>query len=303
MEKWYGAAAICLNADNSLLMIKQGTLEEEKLWSIPSGGREPGETNEECCIREVKEETGYDASILRPLFFKKTIQDDYIVEVEYFEVRICGGEANIQDPDGLVYEIDWKKADDITNLGLTYPDERNLLTDFVKGASHLNWGTHTIITKRCVLAPIQSDNLEEVVNLYSNVRVRQYLGGACEVDDIKITFRKMLETNEDDWNWVIRSKQTNEFIGLVNVAMHHSNEDYEISYQLLPKWWGKGLATEATSEIITFCFTHLKLPRLVAETQIANKASRKLLERLGMEQVDQFTRFDSAQALYMIESR
>lgn len=56
IEKWIGATGICVNSDRQLLMVLQGKPEEEKRWSVPSGGKEKGETLEQCCIREVYEE-------------------------------------------------------------------------------------------------------------------------------------------------------------------------------------------------------------------------------------------------------
>lgn len=41
-------------------------------WAIPSGGIEEGETPEECFMREVKEETGYDIVIEDNLFIKES---------------------------------------------------------------------------------------------------------------------------------------------------------------------------------------------------------------------------------------
>lgn len=64
-------------------MVKQGTPEEEKVGSVPSGGKEANETLEECCIREIQEETGYEVIIILPLFVKSN--DD--VEVHYFILK------------------------------------------------------------------------------------------------------------------------------------------------------------------------------------------------------------------------
>nr|QRZ16296.1 NUDIX hydrolase [Virgibacillus sp. AGTR] len=51
MKKWLGAAGVCVY-DRKVLMVLQGTPEEPKRWSVPSGGLEAGETFEECCVRE-----------------------------------------------------------------------------------------------------------------------------------------------------------------------------------------------------------------------------------------------------------
>lgn len=80
---WQGAAAVCLDREGRLLMVLQGTPEEEKKWAIPSGGKEARETFEACCVREFKEETGYEAEVIRPLLVKC----DGAVEVRYFKER------------------------------------------------------------------------------------------------------------------------------------------------------------------------------------------------------------------------
>ena len=51
-------------------MVLQGK-PEEKMWSIPSGGKEQAETFEECCIREIKEETDIQSILLKKLRLRK----------------------------------------------------------------------------------------------------------------------------------------------------------------------------------------------------------------------------------------
>lgn len=134
MEKWSGAAGICVNEQGHLLMVLQGTPEEEKTWSIPSGGKEDGETFEVCCVREIKEETGYLTKVIEKVQVKKRTYDDVQVEAEvhYFEVAIIGGEMQIQDPDQLIYDIAWKTADELKSLPLTFPEDRAFLLQYMK---------------------------------------------------------------------------------------------------------------------------------------------------------------------------
>lgn len=117
---WTGAAAVCVNREGQVLMVLQGKPEEEKTWSVPSGGKEPGETYEECCLREVKEETGYNVKIMNPMFIKNN-------QVHYFRVEIVGGSPCIQDPDQLIYDIAWMSRDELKVLRLTYAEDRQML--------------------------------------------------------------------------------------------------------------------------------------------------------------------------------
>ncbi|KIL50994.1 NUDIX hydrolase [Jeotgalibacillus campisalis] len=129
---YFGAAGVCVNDEGKLLMVLQGTKEEHKKWSVPSGGKENGETFEECCIREFKEETGFDAKIIKRLFVKKEeLEGIGRIEVHYFLVRIIGGTKTIQDPDELIYEIDWKDYEQLQTLDLSFPEDRSVLCEYI----------------------------------------------------------------------------------------------------------------------------------------------------------------------------
>ena len=131
MKNWQGAAGVCINDQNKLLMVLQGTPDEEKTWAIPSGGLENGESFEDCCIREFKEETGFDVEIID---FIKTKYHTYSeinfqAEVQYFFVKIIGGKQEIKDPDYLIYDISWKSEDVLSSLKLTYPEDLQLYNE------------------------------------------------------------------------------------------------------------------------------------------------------------------------------
>lgn len=134
MGEWFGSAGVCVNEHGELLMVLQGKSDEEKKWSIPSGGKEETETFEECCIRELKEETGYVTDIVEKIKVKRKsfIDLQISVEVHYFLVRIVGGEERIQDPDQLIYDIAWKNVDDLQRLQLSFPEDRQFLMNCIK---------------------------------------------------------------------------------------------------------------------------------------------------------------------------
>jgi ADP-ribose pyrophosphatase YjhB (NUDIX family) len=134
MKKWQGSAGICINQNAEILMVLQGTPEEEKKWSIPSGGLDSGESFAECCKRELEEETGYQVEIIEEIKVKKEIlaEDAIEIEVHYFLVKLVGGEQKIQDPDGLIYDIAWKAVDDLSMLDLSFPEDREFLISFIK---------------------------------------------------------------------------------------------------------------------------------------------------------------------------
>ncbi|WP_108669161.1 NUDIX domain-containing protein [Peribacillus acanthi] len=78
--------AVIIN-ENKILMVKQYVQRGDIVWNFPGGNIEEYETPFETCIREVKEETGYDVAIKELLYTNKK---KYI-----FLGEIIGGELYI----------------------------------------------------------------------------------------------------------------------------------------------------------------------------------------------------------------
>ncbi|MBN9348129.1 MAG: NUDIX domain-containing protein, partial [Devosia sp.] len=61
------AASVAIVRRDDLLLIQRNRPPSEGLWTLPGGRLEPGETPEQCAIRELKEELGLDVFGLRKL--------------------------------------------------------------------------------------------------------------------------------------------------------------------------------------------------------------------------------------------
>lgn len=125
---WKGSAALCIK-DHKVLMVLQGKSNESKRWSIPSGGKLDGESNQACCLRELFEETGYKGDIKRRLHVKRGETYGIKVTVHYYEVDIVGGRPTIQDPNELIHEIRWIAASELHKLDLSFPEDLAFLVE------------------------------------------------------------------------------------------------------------------------------------------------------------------------------
>lgn len=61
------AASVAIVRQHDVLLIQRHRAPSEGLWTLPGGRLEPGETAEQCAIRELKEEMGLDIFALRPV--------------------------------------------------------------------------------------------------------------------------------------------------------------------------------------------------------------------------------------------
>lgn len=80
----------------------------------------------------MEEETGYVTEIMKEIKLKVGMLEGFRVEVHYFFVKVIGGEREIQDPDQLIYDIDWKTIDELNELHLSFPEDREFLIDCIK---------------------------------------------------------------------------------------------------------------------------------------------------------------------------
>lgn len=100
--------------DQGRLLLQRRT--DNGNWCLPGGSMEIGETAEESIVREVKEETGYDAEVKR---LTGIYSDPELTTISYpngdvaayvsltFECRVLGGEPMLSDETS---EVGWFSA-------------------------------------------------------------------------------------------------------------------------------------------------------------------------------------------------
>ncbi|WP_215112729.1 NUDIX hydrolase [Exiguobacterium sp. s63] len=123
MKQWIGSAALCINEERKVLLVKSRDVQQ---WSLPSGGLEVGETPEQCCQREVFEETGYRISINQRLHIKRAIISSYQVETHYF-LATCDERMATATIDLDIDEVNWWSIHEIERLELAFPEDLELI--------------------------------------------------------------------------------------------------------------------------------------------------------------------------------
>lgn len=81
--------------------------------------------------------------------------------------------------------------------------------------------------------------------------------------------------------WLVEEKESGAPAGICTLLKREALDDVDIGYALLPEFWSRGYASEATSALISYARDTLGLKRLVAVTAVDNQSSVRLLEKLG----------------------
>lgn len=89
--------------------------------------------------------------------------------------------------------------------------------------------------------------------------------------------------------WAVEEAETGRLIGWGGIVHPQPRSDPEIVYGLERAAWGRGLGGEVAAALVEEART-LGLPKVVATIDPENAPSRRILERLGFEVVEE--RFD-----------
>ena len=89
--------AIIKDPGGRLLLIKRGHPPQAGRWSLPGGRVEPGETDQQAVIREIREETGLKISCDRLVGSVERLSADAVLEIRDYAATVTGGELSAGD--------------------------------------------------------------------------------------------------------------------------------------------------------------------------------------------------------------
>lgn len=101
------ATAVVIHADGQRVLLHKR--EDFRIWALPGGGLEEGETPKQAAIRETFEETGYQIEIERCIgeYQRPQFHDTRFV----YRGRVIGGEPIVRGPETVA--VDWFLPDDL----------------------------------------------------------------------------------------------------------------------------------------------------------------------------------------------
>jgi len=137
------------------------------------------------------------------------------------------------------------------------------------------------------LRSLRWDDIEAVHALVSSMDVVRHMRFpvSSRAESEKFLRDSILESPSDPWRSIVRAigdSSSGTLVGLCGVVILRGAEEGEIWYLVAPDSWGRGVATEATTQLLDFGFRELGLHRIWATCLPENPASVHVLEKAGM---------------------
>jgi RimJ/RimL family protein N-acetyltransferase len=146
----------------------------------------------------------------------------------------------------------------------------------------------TIETERLTLRAFTEDDFEPYFERILAARpVMRFLSGSGEPrtrEEGMVSFARISSPERDprDRVWAVVERATNEVLGHAILQRLDTSDLIEVGYALGERWWGRGIATEASKAVVEYGFAHTPVELIVGVAKPENAASRRVLEKSGL---------------------
>jgi len=161
-----------------------------------------------------------------------------------------------------------------------------------------------IETERLILRELLESDLESMFELDSDPIVHKYLGNkpieTIEQAKNAINFIRQQYEKFGIGRFAAIEKQTGDFIGWSGLkfntrekeALNGKQDFYDIGYRFMPRFWGKGYASESSFATLDFGFKELNIKTICGAAEVDNIASNKVLQKIGLNFIEAFLHKD-----------
>ena len=161
-------------------------------------------------------------------------------------------------------------------------------------------------TPRLFLRHFCENDLEDLAPILANREVMKFsLKGVKNKEETKEFIQKIISgyKTKNYSLYAVIHREKEQLIGYCGLFFWSSisgKEEVEIGYRLDPKYWGRGLATEAAIAVRDYAFKKFNFSSLISLIQSQNIASIRVAEKIGMEYEKDYTFLGISVKIYRI---
>jgi ribosomal-protein-alanine N-acetyltransferase len=141
-----------------------------------------------------------------------------------------------------------------------------------------------IETSRLLLRTFTTDDLDDLSLIFGDPDVVRHVGSGMPVhrEETEYALRGIIRhwKRHGFGRWAAVYKPTGKLIGYGGLRSFQGSP--ELVYLLAKPYWGIGLATEIAKASLKYGFEELQFERIIAMAKMANAASQRVLEKIGM---------------------
>ena len=164
-------------------------------------------------------------------------------------------------------------------------------------------------TERLILREIMHSDLDGLFELDSDPLVVKYLDMAPlktkEEAEKSIDYILKQYRERGIGRWAVIEKASGEFIGWSGLKLNQGENEtlngkynfYDIGYRFIPRYWGKGYATESALVALDYGFKEMNYDTITGIALIGNIASNKVLQKIGLIHIEDF-KYKNTQACW-----
>jgi len=145
-------------------------------------------------------------------------------------------------------------------------------------------------TSRLVFSHFDDSHIPGLFEMENDPEVMRYINNCPPVpwkgytEKIHAWFDQLAKNDPRLTYWAAHERLTGEFVGWFHLRPNARYDNHvELGYRLRRNFWGRGYATEGSRALLDRAFNELELRYVMAQTLEGNLASRRVMEKAGMQ--------------------
>ena len=133
----------------------------------------------------------------------------------------------------------------------------------------------------------QRDDLAGILRVYGDADAMRYVGDGSAIT--RADAERWLDVTDANYErrgygmFALDDRATLELVGFVGLVHPDQQPEAEVKYALDRAYWGRGLATEAVRHLLACAAATFGVREVIATVAPGNAASRRVLEKAGMQ--------------------
>ena len=156
------------------------------------------------------------------------------------------------------------------------------------------------------IRPLRESDLPELMVLEQDPEVLRYItdGKPLPTADIEARLHKAIDFYQHHGGlgkFAVIDREHHDFLGWACLQPLDQTSEIEIGYRLHQKAWGRGIATETSQLLRDYFFDQLGHKRLVGVVRADNLASKRVLEKTGLQYIKEAVYYNTPVLYFALE--